>query len=31
MPSKKDDVVELDEEYNELLGKLKTLKTNLSK
>ncbi|WP_346866873.1 hypothetical protein [Clostridium sp. UBA1353] len=30
MPSKKDDVVALDEEYNELLGKLKTLKTNLS-
>jgi len=31
MPSKKDDVVALDEEYNELLGRLKTLKTNLSK
>ncbi|WP_346895663.1 ribosomal protection-like ABC-F family protein [Clostridium sp. UBA7503] len=31
MPSKKDDVVALDEEYNELLLKLKELKINLSK
>lgn len=31
MPSKKDDVVTLDKEYNELLLKLKELKTNLSK
>jgi len=30
MPSKKDDVVALDEEYNELLLRLKELKTNLS-
>lgn len=29
MPSKKDDVVALDEEYNELLAKLKNLKVNL--
>ncbi len=31
MPSKNDDVVALDKEYNELLLKLKELKTNLSK
>ncbi len=31
IPSKKDDVVALDEEYNELLLRLKELKTNLSK
>lgn len=31
MPSKKDDVVALDEEYNELLARFKKLKTNLSK
>jgi len=31
IPSKKDDVVALDEEYNELFARLKKLKTNLSK